>query len=73
MVKVNPRSDGVEAGHLLRRARRAIDATQWDLARRAGVSQAAIHRAETGVPISDELRRRILAALRDLTAEARGR
>jgi predicted transcriptional regulator len=71
MAKVNRFIAPHEMGAALRRARRAIDATQWDLARRAGVSQAAVHRAETGVPVSAEMLRRIVVALATLEAETR--
>ena len=69
MAKVNPQ-DAVATGLAVRRARRAIDVTQIELARRAGVSQAAVHRAETGAPVSAEMLRRIIAALTLLDAEA---
>lgn len=71
MRRINNFLDPAAAGASLRRARRLLDATQWDLACRAGVSQAAIHRVERGIPVSDALMGRILAALAALEREAR--
>jgi predicted transcriptional regulator len=62
-----------ELGHDIRTARRGVNATQRDLARRVGCAQSAIARAETGAPISPALLKRILDALKALQSEARGR
>jgi predicted transcriptional regulator len=55
-------------GAEVRRVRRSLDLTQWDLAALAQVSQATIVRAERGLPTGAAVLQRILAAL--LAAEA---
>lgn len=57
----------------LRRTRRALDLSQWDVAERAGCSQSSVAKAERGYPMAPELVRRIAAALLEFDAEAKRR
>jgi predicted transcriptional regulator len=69
--KTSPEEDPrLVLGRRLRQARRRADATQWDVARRAGLTQSAIVKAEYGMPVTPDTLARIVAALRDLEAEA---
>ena len=57
---------------VIRRARRALDLSQWELARRAGGTQSRITKAEHARPVSAAHMRRILRALVDLDRERNG-
>lgn len=63
----------MEAGSLLRRARRAARLTQGELAFRAGTSQSAVNRYERGaaIPTLPTLERLLAACGRELTLSSR--
>ena len=76
MAKSTPRArpgDDAESrervGLDLRRARRAADLTQWDVAKRAACSQSTVAEAERGVPVSPQTMKRIVGAVLELAAE----
>lgn len=68
--KTAPEDPRLVLGRRLRQARRGADVTQMELARRAGCAQSAVVKVEFGMPVTPDTLARIVAALRDLEAEA---
>jgi len=63
-LPVTPAPTPKEAlGAQLRQARCALDLTQWNVAKLAGISQTSVVKAERGRPVSDDVLRRIADAL----------
>lgn len=58
----------------IKKKRKALGHTQYQLATRAGVSEGTISKVEAGKPVSDDSMGRVLLALglRDLLASVRG-
>ena len=58
-----PEDPRVALGRRLRQARHRVRATQWRLARAAGLPQSAIAKAEGGAPVNKSKLARIVAAV----------
>jgi predicted transcriptional regulator len=63
-------ADAVAVGSAIRAARLSRAWTQWDLARRAGVTQACVSLAERGLPTGATTLERFIDVLRATEADS---